>query len=68
LGVSGSLRAASANSNLLRAAAALAPADVRVTLYEGLAALPHFNPDVEAISSPDRSPTGARKWVPRMPS
>jgi chromate reductase, NAD(P)H dehydrogenase (quinone) len=52
LGVSGSLRAVSANSNLLRAAAALAPEDVRVTLYEGLAALPHFNPDVEAISLP----------------
>ena len=52
LGVSGSLRAVSANSNLLRAAAALAPAEARVTLYEGLAALPPFNPDVEAVSLP----------------
>lgn len=52
MGVSGSLRAVSANSNLLRAAAALAPEDVRVTLYEGLATLPHFNPDVEAVSLP----------------
>lgn len=52
LGISGSLRAVSANSNLLRAAAVLAPEDVRVTLYQGLAALPHFNPDVEAVSLP----------------
>jgi chromate reductase, NAD(P)H dehydrogenase (quinone) len=54
LGVSSSLRAASANSNLLRAAAPLAPGDVRVTLYERLAALPHCNPDVEAIALPGR--------------
>jgi NAD(P)H-dependent FMN reductase len=52
LGVSGSLRAISANSNLLRAAATLAPAGVRVTLYERLGTLPHFNPDVEAAGLP----------------
>lgn len=52
LGVSGSLRATSANSNLLRAAATLAPAGVRITLYEGLGTLPHFNPDVEAQGLP----------------
>lgn len=52
LGVSGSLRARSANSDLLRAAAALAPDDLTITLYDGLASLPHFNPDVQAIALP----------------
>jgi NAD(P)H-dependent FMN reductase len=52
LGVSGSLRAASANTALLRAAAIVAPEDVRITLYEGLGALPHFNPDLEAVALP----------------
>lgn len=52
LAVSGSLRANSANSELLRAAAALATPDLRVTLYEGLGALPHFNPDIEAVALP----------------
>lgn len=45
--VSGSLRRASANTALLRAAVALAPAGMQVTLYEGVGALPPFNPDDE---------------------
>jgi NAD(P)H-dependent FMN reductase len=45
--ISGSLRAASANTALLRAAAALAPPAVTVTLFDGVADLPHFNPDLE---------------------
>jgi chromate reductase, NAD(P)H dehydrogenase (quinone) len=47
LAISGSLRAASSNTALLRAAARLAPAGVEVALYGGLADLPHFNPDLE---------------------
>ena len=47
IAVSGSLRAASANSAVLRAAAALAPAGVRVEIYDGVGNLPHFNPDIE---------------------
>jgi chromate reductase, NAD(P)H dehydrogenase (quinone) len=47
LAVSGSLRRASSNTALLRAAAALAPAGVEVVVYEGLGDLPHFNPDLE---------------------
>lgn len=47
LAVSGSLRRESANSTLLRAAAALAPPGVSVTLFEGVGELPHFNPDIE---------------------
>ncbi|MEP7019981.1 MAG: NAD(P)H-dependent oxidoreductase [Pseudonocardiales bacterium] len=43
--ISGSTRTASSNSALLRTAVAAAPADIGAVLYEGLAALPHFNPD-----------------------
>ena len=45
LAISGSLRARSSNTSLLRLAASVAPDDVHVELYDGLAALPHFNPD-----------------------
>ena len=47
LTISGSLRARSSNTELLRALALLAPASTHVTMYEGLAALPHFNPDLD---------------------
>lgn len=47
LAISGSLRAASLNSALLRAVVCLAPADIRVELYTGLNSLPLFNPDIE---------------------
>ena len=47
LALSGSLRANSINSALLRAAARLAPVEVKVTVYRGLGDLPLFNPDVE---------------------
>jgi NAD(P)H-dependent FMN reductase len=46
--ICGSLRAQSSNRALLAAAAALAPDGVEVTLYDGLASLPHFNPDDDA--------------------
>src|SRR3954468_21659710 len=45
LAISGSLRAQSSNTSLLRLPAAVAPAAVIVELYDGLARLPHFNPD-----------------------
>ncbi len=45
LAISGSLRAQSSNTSLLRLAASVAPDDVFVELYDGLASLPHFNPD-----------------------
>jgi NAD(P)H-dependent FMN reductase len=47
LAISGSLRARSSNTEILRAVAALAPNNVTVSLYEGLADLPHFNPDLD---------------------
>lgn len=48
LAISGSLRAASHNSALLRAMARLAPAATSIELYSGLGDLPLFNPDIEA--------------------
>ncbi len=47
LAISGSLRAASINSAFCRAAAQLAPASIRVSVFNGISALPLFNPDLE---------------------
>ncbi len=47
LAVSGSLRAASTNTALLRAAVAAAPEGVTVDLYEDLGELPIFSPDLD---------------------
>ncbi len=52
LAISGSLRAKSVNTAALIALQALAPADVRVTLYAGLGSLPHFNPDLDVAPLP----------------
>lgn len=52
LAISGSLRAASSNTILLRAAAALAPDTVKIALYDGLGDLPHFNPDLDVETAP----------------
>jgi chromate reductase, NAD(P)H dehydrogenase (quinone) len=43
--VSGSLRSGSTNGAVLRTACAVAPSGIRAVCYEGLAGLPHFNPD-----------------------
>jgi chromate reductase len=56
LAISGSLRARSANTEVLLAAALLAPASVRMTLYAGLGQLPHFNPDLDAESTEAPAP------------
>lgn len=47
LTISGSLRARSSNTEVLRAAALLAPESVEVVPFDGLEALPHFNPDLD---------------------
>jgi NAD(P)H-dependent FMN reductase len=52
LALSGSLRNRSSNTELLRAAAALAPDDVEIELYDGIGELPHFNPDLEDALPP----------------
>lgn len=53
LGIPGSLRAASFNHALLRAAVELAPEGMTITLFGGLAAIPPYNADVEANGDPD---------------
>jgi chromate reductase len=45
IAICGSLRAQSSNRALLNAAMKLAPAGIEVAIYDGLASLPHFNPD-----------------------
>ena len=52
LALCGSLRAVSSNGAALRAAALLAPPGVEVATYDGLAALPHFNPDLDTEPPP----------------
>src|SRR5207248_10742882 len=52
LAISGSLRTGSSNTILLRAAVALAPAAFEVGVYEGLATLPHLNPDLDNEAAP----------------
>jgi NAD(P)H-dependent FMN reductase len=52
LALSGSLRAASENTRLLRALARLAPAKMQVIVYSGLGELPLFNPDFEFPNPP----------------
>lgn len=50
--LSGSLRAGSSNEAVLRTVQAIAPGHVRTVFYDGLAALPHFNPDADADPLP----------------
>jgi chromate reductase len=52
LAISGSLRKESSNTAVLIAAARLAPPDWEVVLYDGLANLPHFNPDMDTDLPP----------------
>jgi NAD(P)H-dependent FMN reductase len=47
LAISGSLRTHASTTEVLRAAALLAPSGVTVVLFEGLGGLPHFNPDLD---------------------
>ncbi|MFC3675626.1 NADPH-dependent FMN reductase [Ferrovibrio xuzhouensis] len=56
LALSGSLRAASTNTALLRAAAAAAPAGMTVEIYDGLGRLPVFNPDDDEGPGPAPAP------------
>jgi chromate reductase, NAD(P)H dehydrogenase (quinone) len=52
LAISGSLRSGSSNTAVLLAARTLAPSGVDIILYEGLGALPHFNPDLDGDKPP----------------
>jgi chromate reductase len=48
LGISGSLRAKSTNLRIIENIAAMYADQINVTIYDGLACLPHFNPDLES--------------------
>lgn len=61
LAVSGSLRSASSNSVLLRAAATAAPPGIIVSIFEGIGDLPHFNPDLDPPEDPAPHPAVA-EW------
>jgi chromate reductase, NAD(P)H dehydrogenase (quinone) len=52
LGIAGSLRGASFNRALLRAATELAPSGVEITTFDELGALPFYDGDVEAAGEP----------------
>jgi chromate reductase len=52
LAISGSLRASSTNTTLVRAIMRLAPENMEIALYEGLADLPHFSPDLDSDEPP----------------
>jgi chromate reductase len=49
--ISGSLRAASTNTALLRTASLVAPAGILASLDDSIGRLPHFNPDDDAEGS-----------------
>ncbi|MFD8491790.1 NADPH-dependent FMN reductase [Amycolatopsis sp. NPDC059657] len=52
LGISGSLRAGSMNTALLRAAQKHSPAGVSLTLYDGLSDIPLYNGDLDTAEPP----------------
>ena len=49
LAICGSLRAASLNAMLIRALVRLAPEEIQVKTYTGMADLPLFNPDLDLL-------------------
>ena len=52
LGIAGSLRGASFNRALLRAAVEMAPSGVEITTFDELGALPFYDGDIEAAGEP----------------
>ncbi len=50
--ISGSLRAGSTNTAVLRTARTVAPDGVTASLYDGMYGLPHFNPDDDREGEP----------------
>ncbi|MED1954228.1 NAD(P)H-dependent oxidoreductase [Brevibacillus centrosporus] len=47
LGISGSLRTQSSNTRLLSSIGGMLPAGMEFRMYQGLASLPHFSPDLD---------------------
>jgi len=63
LAIAGSLRAASINAAFCRAAVRMAPPGLKVTVFTGLGALPHFNPDLD--EAPPQPVVDLRRQVAR---
>jgi chromate reductase len=55
--ISGSLRAASSNTGLVRMAARVAPPELQVQIYDHITDLPYYNEDLEADP-----PAAVREW------
>jgi chromate reductase len=53
LAISGSTRKNSSNLNLIKAIADLGSETFSVNIFEGLSALPHFNPDLDNEAAPE---------------
>src|SRR4051794_39720953 len=53
LAICGSLRAQSSNLAVLQAAVQLAKPSMEIMIFDGLAGLPHFNPDLDGDRPPD---------------
>jgi len=64
LAISSSLRAASSNTAVLQALLAVAPANVTISLYDELAELPYFNPDLDREG--DTPPASVRELRERI--
>jgi NAD(P)H-dependent FMN reductase len=64
LALSGSLRSASSNGALLTAVARLAPAGVRIERFDGIATLPHFNPELDEEGM--TPPPAVKEWRERL--
>lgn len=58
--ICGSLSAVSSNKLLLETAIRLAPPGIRVTLFDGLATLPQFNPDLDRTLDDSALPPAVR--------
>ncbi len=60
LALTGSLRERSINTELLRAFERLAPQGTRVTHFDGLGSLPHFNPELRQLTFAVRNSSSAQ--------
>ena len=62
LAISGSLRASSTSTALVRAAKKLVAEQIQITLYDRLAELPHFSPDLDG-NIPNEAVAQLRKQI-----
>jgi chromate reductase len=62
LAISGSLRAKSANLTIINNIAEIFADQIKVKVYDDLAELPHFNPDLDTVSPPAEV-TGFRRQI-----